>query len=203
MTNPGCQADLPLFRHGPVTGVDEAGRGPLAGPVVAAAVTLPPGAIPAGLADSKTLTPSTRLRLAEEIRRVAIGWSVAWADPAEIDVLNILNATMLAMGRAVAGLPVPPAHVLVDGNRCPRLSCTVEALIRGDASVPAISAASILAKVARDAVMTHLDGVFPGYGFAGHKGYPTRAHVESLRRLGPTPAHRRSFRPVAAVLGAA
>ncbi len=203
MTTPGRQPGLLLFGHGPVTGVDEAGRGPLAGPVVAAAVTFPEGAVVAGLRDSKAIAESTRLRLAAEIRRVAIGWAVAWADPAEIDVLNILNATLLAMRRAVAGLSVPPGHVLVDGNRCPRLSCTVDAVIGGDASVPEISAASILAKVTRDAFMTRLDDRYPGYGFAGHKGYPTRAHVESLRRLGPTPVHRRSFRPVAELLGAA
>jgi ribonuclease HII len=186
-----------------VTGVDEAGRGPLAGPVVAAAVTLPAGVVVPDLADSKTLSEPVRRRLAAEIRSVAIGWAVAWADPAEIDVLNILNATMLAMGRAVAGLTIPARHVLVDGNRCPRLGCTVEAVIGGDSSVPVISAASVLAKVARDALMVGLDDRYPGYGFAGHKGYTTRAHVESLRRLGPTPVHRRSFRPVAELLGAA
>jgi len=202
VTSGSRQRGLPLFGHSPVTGVDEAGRGPLAGPVVAAAVTLSGGAVLSGLGDSKTLVESARLRLATEIRRVAIGWAVAWADPAEIDVLNILNATLLAMRRAVAGLAVPPGHVLVDGNRCPRLSCTVDAVVGGDASVPAISAASILAKVTRDALMAGLDDRYPGYGFAGHKGYPTRAHVESLRRLGPTPIHRRSFRPVAELLGA-
>jgi ribonuclease HII len=171
--------------------------------VVAAAVTLPAGPALSGLADSKTLSEATRRRLAAQIRCVSISWAVAWADPAEIDVLNILNATLLAMRRAVSGLAVPPAHVLVDGNRCPRLSCTVDAVIGGDASVPAISAASILAKVTRDAFMAGLDDRYPGYGFAGHKGYPTRAHVETLRRLGPTPMHRRSFRPVAELLGAA
>jgi len=192
-----------MFGHGPVTGVDEAGRGPLAGPVVAAAVTLPRGAHLVGLGDSKALREPVRCRLATEIRQVAIAWAVAWADPAEIDVLNILNASMLAMRRAVAGLTVPPAHVIVDGNRCPRLPCTVDAVIGGDGIVPAISAASILAKVARDAMMVGLDDRYPGYDFASHKGYPTPAHVISLRRLGPAPVHRRSFRPVAELLGAA
>lgn len=197
------QGALPLFGHGAVTGIDEAGRGPLAGPVVAAAVTFPAGLRLPRLADSKTLAVNTRLELAEEIRQVATSWAVAWADPAEIDVLNILNATMLAMRRAVAGLATPPGHALVDGNRCPRLPCTVEAVIGGDASVPAISAASILAKTVRDAIMAGLDDRYPGYGFACHKGYPTRAHVDRLRRLGPSPVHRRSFRPVAVLLGAA
>jgi len=203
MTARRRQPGLPLFGDGPVTGVDEAGRGPLAGPVVAAAVTLPVGVTVSDLADSKTLPESVRRRLAAEIRRVAIGWAVAWADPAEIDVLNILNATMLAMRRAVSGLAIPACHVLVDGNRCPRLSCTVDAVVGGDASVPVISAASILAKVARDALMAGLADRYPGYGFAGHKGYATQGHVESLRRLGPTRIHRRTFRPVAALLGAA
>lgn len=203
MSGPSRQSGLPLFGDSPVTGVDESGRGPLAGPVVAAAVTLPPGAPLDGLADSKTLPEAARRRIADSILDVAIGCSVAWADPAEIDGLNILNATMLAMRRAVAGLTIPPAHVMVDGNRCPRLACTVEAVVGGDARIAAISAASIIAKVTRDAMMFELDAVYPDYGFSAHKGYPTPAHMVCLRARGPTPVHRRTFRPVAEVLGAA
>lgn len=203
MRNEVSQTSLPLFGDATVIGVDEAGRGPLAGPVVAAAVILPTTDAVPGLADSKTLPPAARLALAGRIRSVALGWSVAWADVAEIDVLNILEATMLAMRRAVEGLCLTGGHVLVDGNRCPRLGRTVEAVVRGDATVPAISAASVLAKVVRDEMMVRLDAVYPGYGFSDHKGYPTRAHVENLRALGPTPVHRRSFRPVAELTGAA
>ncbi len=191
------QHGLPLFADGPVVGVDEAGRGPLAGPVVAAAVMFPAGVRLTGLGDSKLLTESVRRELVDRIRETAIGWAVAWADPAEIDVLNILRATMLAMRRAVERLPVPPKHVLVDGNCCPRLACTVDAVVGGDARIPAISAASVLAKVFRDEMMVRLDEIYPGYGFSSHKGYPTRNHVGRLRVLGPTPVHRRSFRPVA------
>jgi len=197
------QTSLPLFGGAPVIGVDEAGRGPLAGPVVAAAVVLPATDAVPGLADSKALSPAARLALAERIRSVALCWSVAWADVAEIDVLNILEATMLAMRRAVEGLAIARGHVLVDGNRCPRLGRTVEAVVRGDATVPAISAASILAKVVRDEMMVQLDDIYPGYGFSDHKGYPTRSHVKHLRALGPTPLHRRSFRPVAELTGVA
>lgn len=203
MTARSMQPGLPLFGEGPVTGVDEAGRGPLAGPVVAAAVILAPGRPVRGLADSKLLSPQVRTEVAWRIREYAISWSVAWADPAEIDSLNILNATMLAMRRAVDGLPCRPGHVLVDGNRCPRLGCTVEAIVGGDARVPAISAASVLAKVVRDEMMVSLDRIYPGYGFSAHKGYPTPGHVACLRSLGPTRIHRRSFRPVADLLGAA
>lgn len=203
MTGEIRQAGLPLFAEGRVVGVDEAGRGPLAGPVVAAAVILAPGPLLPGLTDSKLLSERNRLRLAARIREVAIGCAIAWADPAEIDGLNILNATMLAMRRAVERLTVRPVHVMVDGNRCPRLPCTVEAVVGGDATVPAISAASVLAKVTRDAMMVRLDAIYPGYGFSAHKGYPTRAHVARLRVLGPTPIHRRSFRPVSELLGAA
>lgn len=201
------QARLPLFEERLWAGVDEAGRGPLAGPVVAAAVVLHPTVVPEGLADSKTLSTRARTRLAKEIRGAAVSWSVAWADPAEIDRLNILRATMLAMHRAVLGLHVRPAHVQVDGNRCPRLrrdlDCTVEAIVRGDCTVGAISAASILAKVCRDGIMVAMESRFPGYGFDRHKGYPTRDHVASLRSLGPCPIHRRSFRPVIDAAGAA
>jgi ribonuclease HII len=195
MADPG-QTMLPIFPAGRCAGVDEAGRGPLAGPVVAAAVVLDPCAIPAGLADSKQLAPDRRERLAVRIRQTALAWSVAWADAAEIDALNILAATMLAMRRAVLGLAPGPQHVQVDGNRCPRLGCTVEAIVRGDAKVAAISAASILAKVARDRCMERLDAVYPGYGFGRNKGYPTPGHLEALAGLGPCPVHRRSFRPV-------
>ena len=177
------QHGLPFFSDGPVVGVDEAGRGPLAGPVVAAAVMFPAGARLEGLGDSKLLSESVRLALVAGIRETAIGWAVAWADPAEIDVLNILRATMLAMRRAVERLPVRPKHVLVDGNCCPRLPCTVDAIVGGDATVPAISAASVLAKVARDRELLALDKVYPGYGFARHKGYGTAQHLEALRLL--------------------
>ena len=182
-------------------GVDEAGRGPLAGPVVAAAVILEPSRPVAGLADSKSLTPMRREALATTIRTHSLAWGLGWADAAEIDTLNILQATMLAMRRALAALTVPPRHAIIDGNRCPDLSglafvCTAEAVVKGDALVPSVSAASILAKVARDEHMRVLDGRYPGYGFADHKGYPTAVHIAALRRLGPSPVHRRSFAPV-------
>jgi ribonuclease HII len=182
-------------------GVDEAGRGPLAGPVVAAAVILEPSRPFAGLADSKVLSPTRRAALATTIRTQSLAWGLGWADAAEIDTLNILQATMLAMRRALAALSVPPQHVIVDGNRCPDLGglafqCTAEAVVKGDALVASVSAASILAKVARDEHMRVLDGRYPGYGFADHKGYPTAAHIAALRHLGPSPVHRRSFAPV-------
>jgi ribonuclease HII len=182
-------------------GVDEAGRGPLAGPVVAAAVILEPSRPVAGLADSKVLSPARREGLAATIRIQSLAWALGWADAAEIDTLNILQATMLAMRRALEALAIAPQHVVVDGNRCPDLSglafeCTAEAVVKGDALVPSVSAASILAKVARDEHMRLLDGRYPGYGLADHKGYPTAAHIAALRRLGPSPVHRRSFAPV-------
>lgn len=186
--------------EGRVAGVDEVGRGPLVGAVVTAAVVLDPSRPIKGLTDSKKLSEAARLALAEEIREKALGWALGRAEPAEIDQINILQATMLAMRRAVDGLPFVPDHVLVDGNRCPPMPCTVEAIVKGDLLVPAISAASILAKVARDAEMVLLAEEYPGYGFEGHKGYPTPAHFEALKRLGPTPHHRRSFAPVRAVL---
>ncbi|NVK42209.1 MAG: ribonuclease HII [Oceanospirillaceae bacterium] len=183
-----------------VAGVDEVGRGPLVGNVVAAAVILDPAWPIAGLADSKALSEKKRLRLYDEIRERALAWCVASASPAEIDDINILHASMLAMQRAVEGLSPVPDYALIDGNRCPVLGCPAEPVIKGDAKVPAISAASILAKVVRDREMQALHLEHPDYGFAQHKGYPTPAHLEALRRLGPLPEHRRSFRPVRELL---
>jgi ribonuclease HII len=179
-----------------VAGVDEAGRGPLAGPVFAAAVILDPERPIRGLADSKRIAPHRRETLDLEIRDKALAFSVAFATAEEIDRINILQASLLAMRRAVEGLGIAPERALVDGNRCPKLTCPAESVVKGDASVPVISAASILAKVARDREMLSLDAHFPGYGFARHKGYPTREHLTALRDLGPCEAHRRSFRPV-------
>lgn len=181
---------------GRVAGVDEAGRGPLAGPVVAAAVILDPARPIAGLADSKTLSEARRDVLAAEIRDKAHCFAVAQASREEIDAFNILQASMLAMARAVAHLTVAPDFALVDGNRCPALDCAAQAIVRGDARVPSIGAASILAKTVRDAIMVQLDATYPAYGFAQHKGYPTALHRQALERHGPCPAHRRSFRPV-------
>lgn len=196
----GSSAELPLFDADLIAGVDEAGRGPLAGPVVAAAVVFGSAGAPDGLADSKKLTARVRERLAVEIRAQAVGWAVAWADPEEIDRLNILQASLLAMQRATLGLRVRPGHVQVDGNQCPRLGhglrCTVEAIVGGDGTIREISAASILAKVARDGMMVQMDALYPGYCFEQHKGYPTARHLAALRSLGPSPIHRRSFRPV-------
>lgn len=181
-----------------IAGVDEAGRGPLAGPVAAAAVILDAAQPINGLADSKQLSAATREKLAAEIRKRSCAWSVAFASVAEIDRLNILQASLLAMQRAVAGLALAPTLVLVDGNRAPILPCTARAIVRGDATEAAISAASILAKVARDALLDELDGVYPAYGFARHKGYPTPAHLAALAAHGPCPVHRMSFAPVRA-----
>lgn len=183
-----------------ICGVDEAGRGPLAGPVVAAAVILPPGASLSGLNDSKKLSPRRRERLAAEIRTTALAWAVAEASAAEIDEWNILRATLRAMARAVAGLPVTPDEVRVDGNQAPALAVPVRTIIGGDALEPAIMAASILAKTHRDARLVALDARYPEYGFARHKGYGTAAHLAALARLGPCPEHRRSFAPVRAAL---
>lgn len=181
-----------------VCGVDEAGRGPLVGAVVAAAVILDPARPIVGLADSKKLSPAVRERLAVEIREKAIAWCVAEASAEEIDRINILQATMLAMKRAIEGLKIQPAHALIDGNRIPTgLPCGAEAIVKGDAKEPAISAASILAKTARDAQMVALDADYPQYGFAKHMGYPTPVHLAALKVHGPTPQHRRSFGPVA------
>ncbi|MCA0176298.1 MAG: ribonuclease HII [Proteobacteria bacterium] len=189
--------------HVLVAGVDEAGRGPLAGPVVAAAVILDPARPIAGLADSKRLSARRRERLFDLIRDQALCCCIAEASAEEIDHLNILQATLLAMQRAVAGLRLPPRRVLVDGNRVPVLPMPAEAIVGGDAKVVAISAASILAKVHRDRLCETMHAAHPGYGFAAHKGYPTAAHLAALRALGATPLHRRSFAPVRAVLEAA
>lgn len=179
-----------------ICGVDEAGRGPLCGSVVAAAVILDPARPIAGLADSKKLSERQRERLAALIRSQALAWSVAEACVEEIDRLNILHATMLAMKRAVEGLAITPLEALVDGNRYPALSIPARAIVKGDALEPAISAASILAKTTRDEQMRSLDLRYPQYGFAAHKGYPTAAHLAALKRFGPLPVHRRSFAPV-------
>ena len=179
-----------------VAGVDEAGRGPLAGPVVAASVILDPARPVRGLADSKLLTPERRETLAGRIRERAIAWSTGQADVTEIDTINILHATMLAMSRAVAALQVVPEEALVDGNRCPPLECRVRAIIKGDRDVKAISAASIIAKTTRDAMLREFDKLYPVYGFAQHKGYCTPDHLAALDRHGPCPLHRRSFAPV-------
>jgi ribonuclease HII len=196
------KAHLPKTRiRARVAGVDEAGRGPLAGPVVAAAVILDPARPVRGLADSKALEPEQRERLAILIRARALCYAVAWADAEEIDSINILQATMLAMRRALLGLLIPPHQVFVDGNRCPRTSdlgyqCSYETVIKGDALIGCISAASILAKTTRDAMMRDLDLRYPGFSLSGHKGYPTPTHVAALEALGPSPLHRRSFSPV-------
>ncbi len=186
-----------------VAGVDEVGRGPLVGAVVTAAVILDPARPIAGLNDSKKLSEKRRLALYEEIKEKALRWSLGRAEPHEIDELNILHATMLAMQRAVAGLHIAPEYVLIDGNRCPKLPMPSMAVVKGDSRVPEISAASILAKVTRDAEMAALDIVFPQYGFAQHKGYPTAFHLEKLAEHGATEHHRRSFGPVKRALGLA
>lgn len=179
-----------------LAGVDEVGRGPLAGDVVAAAVILDPDRPIPGLRDSKKLSPRRREELAQAIQEQALAWAVARASVAEIDRINILQASLLAMRRAVEMLDPQPHYVLVDGNRLPRWSYASEPVVRGDDRVPAIAAASILAKVQRDNELIALDLEYPGYGFASHKGYPTPAHLKALRELGVTPLHRRSFAPV-------
>lgn len=184
------------MNDGLLAGVDEVGRGPLAGAVVAAAVILPPDHGIEGLADSKRLSPARRETLACLIRERATVWALGRAEPEEIDAINILHAALRAMTRAVAALAIAPETVWVDGNRCPELPMPARAIIGGDGSIPSISAASILAKVARDAEMTALDARYPGYGFAAHKGYGTAAHCAALARLGPCPIHRMSFAPV-------
>ena len=179
-----------------IAGVDEVGRGPLVGAVVAAAVILDPDQPIEGLADSKKLTEKRRNLLETEIKEKALAWALGRAEVEEIDQINILQASLLAMRRAVEALPTAATHALIDGNRCPELPCSAEAIVGGDGTVAAISAASILAKVARDREMVVLDGEYPGYGLAQHKGYPTKAHLEALQQLGVTPIHRRSFGPV-------
>lgn len=184
-----------------IAGVDEVGRGPLVGDVVTAAVILDPNNPIEGLTDSKKLSEKKRNSLALEIKEKALAWAIGRADPSEIDELNILHATMLAMKRAVAHLSIQPNFVYIDGNRCPEIPVPCEAVVKGDLLVPEISAASIIAKVARDNEMAELDKIHPEFGFAKHKGYPTKLHFEMLAKYGPTPQHRRSFKPVRKALG--
>jgi ribonuclease HII len=196
-----AQLAFNLGRDGLRAGVDEAGRGPLAGPVVASAVILDPRKRIRGIRDSKVIEPQERTELAIKIKSSAIAWSVAWADVEEIDNINILQATYLAMRRALLGLRVRPAHVQIDGDRCPSfvglsLECSFEAIVDGDARRICIGAASILAKTTRDAMMVGLDALYPQYGFASHKGYSTPEHFAALEKYGPSPIHRRSFEPV-------
>ena len=200
MTQLSMDWDLAAADDERVAGVDEVGRGPLCGAVVTAAVILDPNRPVPGLNDSKKLSEKRREALFPLIQEHALAWCIARAEVEEIDQLNILHATMLAMQRAVAGLSIRPDRVLIDGNRCPVLPMPAEAVIKGDSRVPAIAAASILAKVARDREMQQLDQQYPGYGIAGHKGYPTPVHLQALEQLGPTPIHRRSFGPVRRLL---
>ncbi len=197
-TSPPAWSDVPEHagRSLRVAGVDEAGRGPLAGPVVAAAVILAPGRGIEGARDSKALNARQRERLAEQIRSRAVAWAIACASVEEIDAVNILQASLLAMRRAIEALSPAAEYALIDGNRLPTLSIEARAVIGGDALEPSISCASILAKTHRDALMRALDATYPGYGFAEHFGYPTPAHRERLQRLGPCAIHRRSFAPV-------
>ncbi|SFX62914.1 RNase HII [Pseudomonas sp. NFPP02] len=192
----GLDFSLVAQAHELVAGVDEVGRGPLCGAVVTAAVILDPNRPILGLNDSKKLTEARREKLYDEICEKALSWHIARAEVEEIDELNILHATMLAMQRAVEGLHIPPKMAMIDGNRCPKLTMPSEAVVKGDSKVPAIAAASILAKVSRDREMAAFELIYPGYGIGGHKGYPTPVHLEALARLGPTPIHRRSFAPV-------
>lgn len=195
-TQMGLDFSLVAQAHELVAGVDEVGRGPLCGAVVTAAVILDPNRPILGLNDSKKLTEARREKLYDEICEKALSWHIARAEVEEIDELNILHATMLAMQRAVEGLHITPKMAMIDGNRCPKLSMPSEAVVKGDSKVPAIAAASILAKVSRDREMAAFELIYPGYGMGGHKGYPTPVHLEALARLGPTPIHRRSFAPV-------
>jgi ribonuclease HII len=190
------------FENDVVCGVDEAGRGPLAGPVFAAAVILDPSRPIAGLRDSKKLGEARRDALAAEIKASSLAWSIAFCSEAEIDALNILQASMLAMRRAVESLAIQPTLALIDGNRCPVMKIRSEAIVRGDDKVPAISAASILAKTARDAVLLELHRLYPDYAFDRHKGYPTALHLDRLRLHGVSPVHRKSYAPVRALLDA-
>jgi len=183
-----------------MAGVDEVGRGPLAGPVIAAAVILDPKQPIQGLMDSKKISEIKRNLLAIEIREKSLAWAVGRAEHDEIDSINILQASLLAMKRAIESLTIEPELVLVDGIHCPDVNCNVDAIIKGDSKIPAISAASIIAKVVRDNEMIVLDSQFPGYGFSQHKGYPTRMHIEALKELGVTSIHRKSFAPVKKLL---
>jgi ribonuclease HII len=187
---------------GRVAGVDEAGRGPLAGPVIAGAVILDPDNPIRGLRDSKRLTAARREALYDEISNTALAWAVGRAEVEEIDRINILQASLLAMQRAVQALQPAAEYALVDGNCCPALPCPAQALVKGDSRVAAISAASIMAKVTRDREMLELDLLYPGYGLAQHKGYPSKLHMEALQRLGVLPVHRRSYAPVRRILEA-
>jgi len=199
MIEPFSLEHLSQYSH--IAGVDEVGRGPLAGPVVTAAVILDPAKPIAGLADSKKLTEKRREVLAAEIKEKALAWSIGRAEVEEIDEINILQATMLAMNRAVESLNIPADFVLIDGNRIPSdMNYPAEAVVKGDGRVEVISAASIIAKVTRDREMVLMDEQYPGYGLAKHKGYPTKPHIAALIELGVTPIHRRSFRPVAEAL---
>jgi ribonuclease HII len=189
-----------LVVHKLIAGVDEVGRGPLAGPVIAAAVILDETKPIEGLADSKVLSATRREELAQLIRERALCWALGRAEVEDIDRINILQASLLAMQRAVAALSLSPELVLVDGNQTPDLQCAVQAVIRGDATVPSISAASILAKVARDAEMIQMDVLYPEYGFSKHKGYPTELHLRALEKCGVSSIHRRSFGPVRKLL---
>lgn len=191
---------IPSYQGHLLAGVDEVGRGPLAWDVVTAAVILDPEQPIEGLDDSKKLTEKRREYLFDEIKEKAKSWCIARASVAEIDQINILQASLLAMARAVDGLHIKPEHVLVDGNKIPKWNYSAEAVVKGDSRVAAISAASILAKVARDREMVALDKKYPGYGFGEHKGYPTKAHLDALERLGVTPIHRASYAPVKAKL---
>lgn len=195
-TQMGLDFSLVAEAHELVAGVDEVGRGPLCGAVVTAAVILDPNRPILGLNDSKKLTEARREKLFDEICEKALSWHIARAEVEEIDELNIFHATMLAMQRAVEGLHITPKMAMIDGNRCPKLTMPAEAVVKGDSKVPAIAAASILAKVSRDREMAAFELIYPGYGIGGHKGYPTPVHLEALARLGPTPIHRRSFAPV-------
>ncbi|WLD68870.1 ribonuclease HII [Pseudomonas sp. OVF7] len=195
-TQMGLDFSLVAEAHALVAGVDEVGRGPLCGAVVTAAVILDPSRPILGLNDSKKLTEARREKLYDEICEKALSWHIARAEVEEIDELNILHATMLAMQRAVEGLHITPKLAMIDGNHCPKLAMPAEAVVKGDSKVPAIAAASILAKVSRDREMAAFELIYPGYGIGGHKGYPTPVHLEALARLGPTPIHRRSFAPV-------
>jgi ribonuclease HII len=195
------QSEIVFNYHGELfAGVDEVGRGPLAGPVVAAAVILDPANPIEGLDDSKKISEKKRERLFDEIKEKALAWAIARVDVEDIDRINILQASLLAMSRAVAMLDPAPEYALVDGNKLPHLPCPGEAIIKGDSLVPAISAASILAKVARDREMVEMDLKYPGYGLAKHKGYPSKAHLEALHQLGVTEIHRRSYAPVRRLL---